>query len=65
LEIADHGQDASCQTADRAAIKRGIAAKKAAGARAGKKVSAASRATMAKAQREQWAKVKKSGANKK
>src|SRR5260370_36587513 len=51
--------------AHRAAIKRGIAAKKAAGARAGKKVSAASRAKMAKAQRERWAKVKKSEANKK
>ena len=50
--------------AHRAAIKRGIAAKKAAGARAGKKVSAASRAKMAKAQRERWAKVKKSEAKK-
>ena len=30
-----------------------------------RKISAASRAKMAKAQRERWAKVKKSGANKK
>ncbi len=51
--------------AHRAAIKRGIAAKKTPGARAGRKVSAASRAKMAKAQRERWAKVKKSEANKK